>query len=78
MPTAPSTPHIYVFNTPPLNSIHSLQTGSYLGMLKTAEKIRERFYRPGLQDDIKLFINRCKNCQKRANPTKTDGHFVVK
>ena len=54
-----------------LNSIHSSTTGGHLGRFKTVEKVRERFYWPGFQEDVKLFINRCEQCQKRANPPKT-------
>ena len=61
-----------------LNSIHSSTTGGHLGIFKTVEKVRERFYCPGFQDDVKLFINRCEQCQKRANPHKTHRHSLVK
>ena len=60
-----------------LKSIHSLPTGDHLGLFKTVEKVRERFYWPGFQEDIKLFINRCDQCQKRANPPKTHRHSLV-
>ena len=60
-----------------LNSIHSSTTGGHLGIFKTVEKVRERFYWPGFQDDVKLFINRCEQCQKRANPPKTHQHSLV-
>ena len=60
-----------------LNSIHSLTTGGQLGKFKTVEKVRERFYWPVFQDDVKLFINRCEKCQKRTNPPKTHRHSLV-
>ena len=60
-----------------LNSIHSSTTGGHLGIFKTVEKVRERFHWPGFQEDVKLFINRCEQCQKRANPPKTHRHFLV-
>ena len=60
-----------------LNSIHSSTTEGHLGILKTVEKVRERFYWPGFQEDVKLFINRCEQCQKRANPPKTHRHSLV-
>ena len=60
-----------------LNSIHSSSTGGHLGIFKTVEKVRERFYWPGFQEDVKLFINRCEQCQKRANPPKTHRHSLV-
>ena len=60
-----------------LYSIHSSTTGGHLGIFKTVEKVRERFYWPGFQEDVKLFINRCEQCQKRANPAKTHRHSLV-
>ena len=60
-----------------LNSIHSSTTGGHLVTFKTVEKVRERFYWPGFQEDVKLFINRCEQCQKRTNPPKTYRHSLV-
>ena len=60
-----------------LKLIHSSPTGGQLGIFKTVEKVRERFYWPGFQKDIKLFINRCEQCPKRANPPKTHRHCLV-
>ena len=42
-----------------LGSTHSSSTGGHLGVAKVTEKIRQRFYWPGLQEDVKLFISRC-------------------
>ena len=47
-----------------LKSFHSSPTGGQLEKFKTVEKVRERFYWPGFQEDNKLFINRCEQCQK--------------
>ena len=60
-----------------LNSIHSSTTGGHLGIFKTVEKVRERFYWPGFQEVVKLFISRCEQCQKRTNPAKTHRHSLV-
>ena len=60
-----------------LKSIHSLPTVGHLGKFKTVEKVREGFYWPGFQEDFKLFINRCEQCQKRAKPPKTHRHVLV-
>ena len=53
-----------------LKSIHSSPTGGHLGIIKTAEKVPERFYWPGFQEDIKRFIIRCEQCQKKSQPAK--------
>ena len=60
-----------------LKSVHLSPTGGHLGIFKIVEKFRRHFYWPGFQEDIKLFINRCEQCQKRANPPKTHRHSLV-
>ena len=57
-----------------LESIHS---GGHLGVAKVTEKIRQRFYWPDCQEDMKLFISRCPQCQNRCNPPKTQRHALV-
>ena len=59
-----------------LSSIHSSPTGGHLGVFKTIEKIRQRFYWPNFKDDIKTFISSCEQCQKRVNPPKTLKHSL--
>ena len=48
-----------------LSACHSSTTAGPLGVAKTSEKIKQRFYWPGLQEDTKLFVSRCPECQKR-------------
>ena len=59
-----------------LSSIHSSPTGGHLGVFKTTEKIRQRFYWPNFKDDIKTFISSCEQCQKRVNPQRTHKHSL--
>eukprot|EP00731_Ephydatia_muelleri_P009248 Em0004g1586a len=40
----------------------------HLGVHKTLEKLRERFYWPGCDLDVKNAIQQCDRCQKRNNP----------
>ena len=54
-----------------LSSIHSCPTGGHLGVFKTTEKVRQRFYWLNFKDDIKTFISSCEQCQKRVNPPKS-------
>ena len=58
------------------SSIHSSPTGGHLGVFKTTEKVRQRFYWPHFKDDIKIFISSCEQCQKRVNPPKTHKHSL--
>ena len=57
--------------------MHDSLTSGHLGAFKTIEKIRERFYWPGFKDDVKLHVQQCDKCQKRANPPKTHRHSLV-
>ena len=60
-----------------LSACHSSPTAGHLGVTKTSEKIKQRFYWPGLQEDTKLFVSRCPECQKRSGPPKKNHHSLV-
>ena len=53
---------------------HSSATCGHLGLAKVMEKVRQRFWWPGFKEDIKFFIKRCSECQRRSNPPKTHRH----
>ena len=61
-----------------LSACHSPSTAGYLGVAKTSEKIKQRFYWPGLQEDTKLFVSRCPEGQKHSGPPKKYHHSLVK
>ena len=58
-------------------STHSTSTGGQLDVANVTEKIKQRIYWLGFQEDVKLFISRCPHCQKRSNPPKTHRHALV-
>ena len=60
-----------------LSACHSSSTAGHLGVANTSEKIEQRFYWPGLQEDTKLFVSRCPECQKRSGPPKRYHHSLV-
>ena len=60
-----------------LTSLHSSSTGGHLGSFKVIEKVRQRFYWPGFQDDVRLFVSRCEQCQKRNHPPKHHRHSLI-
>lgn len=43
---------------------HSNVVSAHLGHLKTTEKIRARFFWPGMKDQIKAYINKCLGCKR--------------
>ena len=52
------------------SACHSSPIAGHLGVAKTLEKIKQRFYWPGLQEDTKFFVSRCPECQKRSGPPR--------
>ena len=60
-----------------LSTCHSSPTAGHLGVAKTSEKIKERFQWPGLQEDTKLFVSPCPECQKRSGTPKKHQHSLV-
>ena len=50
---------------------HDIKASGHLGIKKTLGKIRQSFYWPGLQNDVKLYVNGCDFCGRRKDPLKT-------
>ena len=53
-----------------LSTCHLSSTGGHLGVVKTAERRKQRLYWPGQQEDTKLFISRYQECRKRLGTPK--------
>ena len=69
---SPSTAQLIVPNSMKddvLNQLHN-QAG-HLGIHKTTEKIKERFYWPGYEQDIENWVRAYQLCQKRNPPQPT-------
>ena len=56
-----------------LESFHSSTTAAHLGVTKTLEKLRTRFYWPGHKKDVSVFVSSCLVCQERNSPKKNIG-----
>lgn len=50
---------------------HDLKTSGHLGMRKTLSKIRQRYYWPGLQSDVRAYIAGCEECMRNKGPTRS-------
>ena len=63
-----------------LKYCHDLKTAGHLGGKKTLSKIRQMFYWPGLQSDVRSYIAACETCTKRKepNPTKRAPMQIVR
>lgn len=48
------------------NQVHD--RSGHLGIYKTMEKVKERFYWPGYENNIRSWLQRCEQCQRRNPP----------
>ena len=53
-----------------ITSLYNSATAGHLGTHKTIEKIRQRYYWQGFEEDVKKHIRCCERCQKRGGPPK--------
>ena len=51
-----------------LNYAHDIKASGHLGIRKTLGRIRQRFYWPGLQNDVRTYVGGCEKCAKRKGP----------
>ncbi|KRX54087.1 Gypsy retrotransposon integrase-like protein 1 [Trichinella sp. T9] len=51
-----------------LDLIHNHPTGGHLGVAKSLEKIRQRFYWPQQREDVKDWCRTCDACASRKAP----------
>ena len=51
-----------------LQQLHSSPSGGHLGIFKTLEKVRSRFYWPGQRHDIEDWCRACELCAARKSP----------
>ncbi|CAG2231004.1 unnamed protein product [Mytilus edulis] len=51
---------------------HDNKTSAHLGVRKTIERIRQKYYWPGLQADVRRYIKGCEFCNRRKNPCRTN------
>ena len=54
-----------------LSYCHDLQSAGHLGIKKTLSKVRQSYYWPGLQRDVRHYVAGCEKCQKSKGPLKT-------
>ena len=54
-----------------LEQYHDEKTSGHLGIKKTLSKIRAKYYWPGLQRDVRMYIAGCELCSKRKSDNVT-------
>jgi transposase InsO family protein len=50
---------------------HDIKASGHLGVKKTLSKIRQGYYWPGLQNDVRNYVAGCELCMKRKGPLQT-------
>ena len=55
---------------PILYALHDDVTSGHLGVFKTVSRVRERYFWPGLKDDVEKYVRTCADCQMRKKSNK--------
>ena len=50
---------------------HDVPSSGHLGIRKTLSKVRQNYYWPGLEQDVKIYVTGCDTCQKAKEPIPT-------
>ena len=51
-----------------LRYCHDEKTSGHLGVDKTLARVQQRYYWPGLQQDVRQYVTGCKTCTRRNGP----------
>ncbi|GBM68120.1 Transposon Ty3-I Gag-Pol polyprotein [Araneus ventricosus] len=51
-----------------LKSLHDAPTAGHLGFAKTYDRIRRKFFWPGLYRSVRRYVSHCRECQRRKSP----------
>ena len=54
-----------------LSGLHNSPVGGHLGVSKTLDKVRSRFYWVGQRKDVEKWCNNCDKCCSRKSPSKS-------
>lgn len=54
-----------------LQYVHENILSGHLGIQRTQERVRSRFYWPGWRADVEIYCKECTVCEERKQPTKT-------
>ncbi|GBN17170.1 hypothetical protein AVEN_242677-1 [Araneus ventricosus] len=60
-----------------IRHFHDAPTAGHLGFIKTYDRLRKRFYWPGLYRSVRNYVMHCKECQRRKPvPQIPPGHSM--
>ncbi|UYV77754.1 K02A2.6-like [Cordylochernes scorpioides] len=57
--------------------LHDAPTAGHLGFARTYDKVKKRFYWPGLYRTVRQYVSHCRECQRRKKlPRRPAGQLV--
>ena len=60
-----------------LQDLHAGTLGGHLGAEKTLEKLKERFYWPGMQSDVSIWCHTCSTCATCKSPPQNNCALLL-
>lgn len=51
-----------------LQQLHDVPTAGHLGVARTYDRVRRRFFWPGLYRSVQRYVRSCESCQRRKRP----------
>lgn len=60
-----------------LRECHDATTSGHLGVAKTLARVKERFYWPGLQADVRIYVTGCPQYRKRKVRSSGKAHMQI-
>uniref|UniRef100_L7LYP4 RNA-directed DNA polymerase n=1 Tax=Rhipicephalus pulchellus TaxID=72859 RepID=L7LYP4_RHIPC len=59
-----------------LRELHDAPTAGHLGVSRTYDRVRRRFYWPGLSRSVRRYVNACEICQRRKKPSGLPAGYL--
>ncbi|UYV76601.1 hypothetical protein LAZ67_14001425, partial [Cordylochernes scorpioides] len=65
------------YDDPVMADFHDAPTAGHLGFARTYDKVKKRFYWPGLYRTVRQYVSHCRDCHRRKKlPRRTTGQLV--
>lgn len=59
-----------------LNQLHDAPLAGHLGVSRTYDRVRRRFFWPGLARSVRRYVAACEPCQRRKKPSSLPAGFL--